>query len=167
MRRVTDDAPRDRAPVFTRDRRSLVFYSTRSGSWSAWVIGVDGGNLRRVARDAPGAYNVALSPSADQMVFGDAPTGGVFLAPLDGGPAVELTGTRLDGQLFTPLSWSRDGARIVGYLAHESGRAGATGVGVYDLAAHTTTALTTDDTTCVRWLGDSGRSKWHPGPPHR
>jgi len=157
MRRVTDDAPRDRNPLFTPDARSLVFYSTRGGRWSGWVMGVDGGGLRPIARDAPGAFSITLSPSGDQIVFGDVPTRAVYLAPLDDGPAVELTGTRLEGKYFTPNSWSRDGARIAGTLAHESGRVGPAGVGVYDLATHATTAVTTDDASTVRWLSDSRR----------
>ena len=64
MRRVTDDAPRDRGPVFTPDGRSLLFYSTRDGNWAAWSVGVDGGNLRRVAGEAPGAVQVTVSPRA-------------------------------------------------------------------------------------------------------
>ena len=43
IRRVTDDAPRDRAPVFTPDGRSLLFYSTRDGNWA----GLDGRHRRR------------------------------------------------------------------------------------------------------------------------
>src|SRR4029453_1929596 len=46
MRHVTDDSPRDRAPVFTRDGQALLFYSNREGAWAIWSIRTDGSNLR-------------------------------------------------------------------------------------------------------------------------
>ena len=55
MRRITDDAPRDRAPVFTPDGRSLVFYSNRDGNWPAWIVGIDGSGLRKIAGPPSGA----------------------------------------------------------------------------------------------------------------
>ena len=58
MRRVTDDVPRDRAPMFTPDGRSLVFYSNRDGNWALWMVAMDGGNLRKVAGDESGAVYV-------------------------------------------------------------------------------------------------------------
>ncbi|HXV60898.1 MAG TPA: hypothetical protein VEK15_09395, partial [Vicinamibacteria bacterium] len=157
MRRVTDDAARDRGPMFTADGRSLVFYSTRDGRWAAWSVGVDGGNLRRLAGEEPGAVYVTVSPRGDQFVFGSASGQAVYLAPIGGGPAVELTGRHVDGKYFLPMSWSRDGTRIAGALASASGRMGNAGVAVYDLATQVTTALSTDDPTAVRWLADGRR----------
>jgi serine/threonine protein kinase/Tol biopolymer transport system component len=155
MRRVTDDAARDRGPMFTADGRSLVFYSTRDGKWALWSVGVDGGNLRRVAGEAAGAVIVTVSPRGDQVAFGAGSGRAVYVAPIGGGPAVELTGTRVDGMYFAPMSWSRDGTRLAGTLATDSGRTAA--VGVYDLATHVTTALCTDDPSAVRWLADGRR----------
>ena len=74
---------------------------------------------------------------------------------MGGGPAVELTGTRVDGKYFTPLSWSRDGTRLAGILQAESRR--WAGVGVYDLATRVTTALSADDPPMVKWLADGRR----------
>ncbi|HET9372063.1 MAG TPA: protein kinase, partial [Vicinamibacterales bacterium] len=36
IRRITDDVPRDRGPVFSPDGRSLVFYANREGEWGLW-----------------------------------------------------------------------------------------------------------------------------------
>jgi Tol biopolymer transport system component len=156
MRRVTDDAPRDRGPMFTADGRSLVFYSTRDGRWAAWSVGVDGGNLRRLAGEEPGAAYFSVLPGGDQFAFAST-SGQAYVAPIGGGPVVELTGTRVDGKYFLPMSWSRDGTRIAGTLATDSGRMGTAGVGVYDLATRATTVLSTDDAPAVRWLADSRR----------
>jgi tricorn protease len=69
MRRVTDDAARDRAPVFTADGRSLVFYSSREGNWGAWTIGVDGGGLRKITGPDSGVMYPQISPSGNRIVF--------------------------------------------------------------------------------------------------
>ena len=48
MRRITDDAARDRLPTWTPDGKSLVFYSNRGGEFEIWSIGADGGSLRKI-----------------------------------------------------------------------------------------------------------------------
>jgi Tol biopolymer transport system component len=158
IQRVTDDPPRDRAPVFTPDGRSLLFYSNRDGNWAVWSVGVDGGNLRKIAGDAPGAVYVNLSPKGDQLIFVATSGRAVFSAPL--GPAgaspTLLPATRIDGKYFTPTAWSPDGARLAGTLVTESGR--SAGVGIYDLATHAATAVSTDEAFAVKWLADSRRA---------
>jgi Tol biopolymer transport system component len=155
MRRVTDDAARDRGPVFTPDGRSLLFYSTRDGNWAAWSVGVDGGNLRRVAGEAPGVVYVTVSPKGDRLAFVSNSGRSAYTAPIGGGPAVELTGTQVDGEHFTPMSWSPDGTRLAGTIASKSGR--TAGVGVYDLSTRVTTAVSADDPFAVKWLSDGRR----------
>jgi Tol biopolymer transport system component len=158
MRRVTDDPPRDRAPVFTPDGRSLVFYSNRDGNWAVWTIGVDGGNLRKVAGDASGAVYVQVSPSGDTVVFMDNTGHIVFSAPFAATPGAsptQLAGTTLDSKYFNPTGWSPNGSLLSGYLISESGR--PSGVAFYDLGAHTTTMIAADETYAVKWLADSRR----------
>ena len=158
MRRVTDDPPRDRAPMFTPDGRSLVFYSNRDGNWAVWTIGVDGGGLRKVAGAAWGGLYPQLSPKGDTVIFSGASNRAVYSAPFassPGGSAPELPGTAPDGKQLMPTAWSRDGARLAGYVMSESGR--PSGVGVYDLSAKTTTMVSSDETYGVKWLADSRR----------
>ena len=100
MRRVTDDAPRDRAPIFTPDGRSLLFYSNRDGNWAAWMIGVDGGNLRKVVGEATGAVYIQVSPKGDKVAFVSTSGRVVYSAPLPpvaGVSPTELQGTRAGG----------------------------------------------------------------------
>jgi eukaryotic-like serine/threonine-protein kinase len=158
IRRVTDDPPRDRAPVFTPDGRSLVFYSNRDGHWEAWLVGVDGGGLRKVATARRGGVYVNVSPKGDAVAFAADSARTLFIAPLTASTATatELAGAEVGGKYFNPTGWSRDGARLAGFMMSSGGR--PAGVGVYDLAAHTTTVLSDDDETyAVKWLGDSRR----------
>ena len=158
MRRVTDDAPRDRAPVFSLDGRSLLFYSNRDGNWAVWMVGVDGGNLHKVAGEAPGAVYVHLSPKGDMVVFVSNSGRQVFSAPIppiSGRSPTELPATRAADKYLNPTGWSPDGARLAGILISDSGR--PSGIGIYDLAGHTTSELAADEAYAVKWLADSRR----------
>jgi Tol biopolymer transport system component len=158
MRRVTDDAPRDRGPVFTPDGRSLVFYSARDGNWALWMIGVDGSNLRRIGGDAPGAVYPLLSPKGDSVAFISNSGKFVYTTPLPPAAGVsptQLTGTALGGRNLYATAWSSDGARLAGILTSDSGR--PAGIATYDFAARATTEYNRDDGNAVRWLADNRR----------
>jgi eukaryotic-like serine/threonine-protein kinase len=157
MRRVTDDAARDRAPIFTPDGRSLVFYSTRDGRWKPWIIGTDGGGLRKIADPQQEAVYVLVSPTGDRVVFTSASGQDIFLAPLTAGISTptQLPGNEINGDYLSPTAWSADGMRLAGLLGSKSGR--PAGVGVYDLASRTTTKVSNDETYGVVWLADSRR----------
>ncbi len=157
LRRVTDDPARDRSPMFLPDGRSLLFYSTRDGNWAVWLIGVDGGGLRKITSPKNGAVYPLVSPKGDVLMFTSS-TRGIFSMPL-GGPAgtspTELRGAEADGGYFQATGWSPDGRRLAGLLLSDSGRPFA--VAVYDLAAHTTTAVSTDESYAAKWLADGRR----------
>jgi Tol biopolymer transport system component len=158
MRRVTDDAARDRSPFFTPDGRSLLFYSNRDATWAAWMIDLDGGNLRQIVRAAAGVIYPVISPKGDAVVFGGDGGRGSFLFGLDTGGAAptELPGMNASDQhRLVATAWSPDGSRIVGYFQSPTGR--SNGVGVYDLKSRTTTILSQDLCFGVRWLADSRR----------
>ncbi|HXV76495.1 MAG TPA: hypothetical protein VD788_09265, partial [Candidatus Polarisedimenticolaceae bacterium] len=156
MRRVIDDAPRDRGPEFTPDGRSLVFYSNRSGQWQLWIVGIDGSGLRQVGDAPDGAVYPVVSPRGDTIAFAGSSTRNAYTMPLaDSAVPTLLAGVLIGDDLLTPFSWSRDGTRLAGVLVSPSG--GPVGVGVYDLATGTATRLTSDPTYAVRWLADSRR----------
>jgi Tol biopolymer transport system component len=157
MRRVTDDPGRDRAPVFTPDGRSLVFYSNRDGTWAGWIVGIDGGGLRKFAGPAGGVVYPQMSPKGDAIAYIAVSGLSAFTAPLGSAPGnpTALPGIVTNGLYFSPTGWSPDGARLTGTLVSESAR--PSGVGVYDLASHTTTAISADQTFAAKWLADSRR----------
>jgi Tol biopolymer transport system component len=166
MRHVTDDAARDRAPVFTRDGQSLAFYSNRDGAWAIWGIRIDGSNLRKIAAHEGGiAYPVA-SPIDDRVVYSSTfSASGVYSSPFSGsGQATLLEGTKTAAGYFFATSWSRDGLRLCGPLVSDSGR--ASGVGIYDLRSHTVTAIASDETFGGRFLPDGRRVVYFTSSKH-
>jgi Tol biopolymer transport system component len=159
MRRLTDDASRERAPKFTRDSRALVFYCNRDGNWAVWTVQSDGGGLRKIAGGPSGSLTPIPSPIDDRVVFSSSlSSDGVFTVPFSANPSTPptlLPNTKTRVGYFSPFDWSHDGARLTGSLLSDSGR--PAGVGVYDLHAHTTTQVSADETSGVRWLADGRR----------
>jgi Tol biopolymer transport system component len=164
MRRVTDDAARDRAPMFTPDGQSLVFYSNRGGRWEPWIIGIDGGGLRKIAEAPAQAVYVTVSPKGDQVVFnGDSLSEPLFTAPLTSGVSTTtaLPNVQTDGRYFAVSDWAPDGLRLAGTLSSASNL--PAGVGVYDMTTRQASVLTDDPTFAVRWLADARRVAYFTG----
>ncbi len=167
MRRLTDDPSRDRGPVFTRDGQSIVFYSNRDGGWAIWSIRTDGSNLRKIAGVQPGSVYPVMSSLDDTIVFSSTQSkGGIHTVPFSASrqPTI-LPGTAIASGYLLATSWSRDGARLCGPLVSESGR--SSGVAVYDLQAHTTTTIASDEAFGARWLPDNRRVMYFSGGSHR
>jgi Tol biopolymer transport system component len=157
MRRVTDDAARDRAPVFTPDGRSLMFYSNRAGRWEPWIVGIDGGGLRKVLDRPSGAVYAYISPKGDAIAFVSDSGREAFVASIDRSPVTvtQLPGTAIDGKFFSATDWSPDGTRLAGVFNAESGR--PAGIGVYDLRAKSVALISPDEAWAAKWLADGRR----------
>jgi Tol biopolymer transport system component len=159
IRRVTDDAARDRDPMFTRDGKSLVFYSNRDGGWAPWSVHADGGSLRKIAALPEACIFVVPSPVDDTVVCSSvAVDNDIYVMPLNGDPAVrpvKLPNVKTPAGTMTATAFSPDGTRLAGILQGGTGR--TTGVAVYDLRAHAVATITDDDTFGVRWLPDNRR----------
>ena len=157
IRRLTDDAARDRAPVFTPDGRSLVFYSNRDGQWAPWIIGIDGGGLRKIVKSNDDSVSAIVSPKGDAVAFISGSGQQMYTAPISANLSTptQLPGVDVNGKYFNPTSWSSDGNRLAGTLSAKSGR--YAGVAVYDMNTHQTTELSPDDPPAVRWLPDDRR----------
>ncbi len=157
MRRVTDDAARDRAPIFTRDGRSLIFYSNREGKFDVWMVGRDGGGLQKIVSPPLGANYPLLSPDGDTLVFSSGNDRSVYELSFDGtvgGAPTKLPGIANDEGYLSATDWSPDSRRLAGYLVSNSGSGREIAVAVYDRSTHTLTPLSGDDAAAVRWLDD-------------
>ncbi len=73
LRRLTDDAFKDRLPKWSPDARTISFISTRSGKWNYWLIAADGSGLRQLndVSDYQGA--VTWSPDGTRLLVSQTP----------------------------------------------------------------------------------------------
>ncbi len=158
LRRITDDAFRDRSPVWSPDGTEIAFYSNRSGIYQIWIIKPDGSGLRQVTNSPVDVEFPIYSPAGDRLVVSDFIGHAMFIDPgkaaSDQRP-VNLN-TTLPGGFLDPLVWSPDGRRLAGAVAVPNG--GPVGVGVYDIAAKRATRISDDrGTFSMAWLADSRR----------
>jgi eukaryotic-like serine/threonine-protein kinase len=159
LRRLTDDAPRNRMPMWSADGRSIFFYSNRGGTFEIWSMGVDGGGLRRVVAAGAGARLYPLvSPEGDRLVVSaGAGESGVFLVRL--GPAGDEDAELLPGSAgdpaFLATSWSPDGTALAGYVVSSSGAIQS--LATYDLAGRRIARRFDVPGRFTRWLPDSRR----------
>ena len=153
-RRITDDAARDRGPVWSPDNQSLIFYSTRGGTWEMWAINIDGGGLRKII-PLDGVVSPVIAPSFDRVVFRRVEVGISYIADVVNGvvpegASKELPNSRLDDATFGATTWSADGRTLAGAVEARSGR--TVGVATYDLASAALRKLNDDEGGWVRWL---------------
>jgi Tol biopolymer transport system component len=158
LRRVTDDAFRDRGPVWSPDGTELAFYSNRSGIYQIWIIKPDGSGLRQVTSSLVSLQFPLYSPAGDRLVVSDLAGHTMFMDPnkaaADQRP-VSLN-TTLPGGFLAPLAWSPDRRRLAGMVRVPNGA--PVGVGVYDIAAGRATRIGDDlGVSGMTWLADSRR----------
>jgi serine/threonine protein kinase/WD40 repeat protein len=148
LRPLTSDAARDRGPRWAPDG-SLMYYSSRGGSYQFWATTADGGATRQITHGDVTLNHPIPSPDG-RWVAGSNPNGGeqfIFDAR-DWSKAPEQL-PRLPGRGTTYLwDWSPDGMRIatrdtVGQL------------GVFSVASKTWDSVGTG--VFPRWLPDGRR----------
>ncbi len=164
LRRLTDDAFRDRIPTWSPDGKEIAFYSNRTDNYGIWAIRPDGSGLRPLTKEPSDVANNLLyptySPSGDRIVASRARAA----ATLWFDPRREWdeqTPKRVmmdlpDGSFLEPTAWSPDGRRLAGAV----NAAGApVALGVYDIASATTKKVWDGRVPFASfvWLGDSRR----------
>jgi serine/threonine protein kinase len=115
LRQLTNDAARDRGATWSRDGRTLYFYSNRDGAYHIWSIHADGGGLARVTDHAD------LARIGERNIYAPdvSPDGRTVVAETDhGGVLVHLDRPitqRMEAfGVLGALKWAPDGKRIVG-----------------------------------------------------
>jgi serine/threonine protein kinase/Tol biopolymer transport system component len=161
LRRLTDDAARDRIPRFTPDGTSLTFYSNREGRYGAWSIATDGSGLTPLTTksDDDVLYPV-LAPAALMLLAQTHRTRQAFLLrppwPAMLSSSKWLSGLTLGRGELLPTLWSPDGRWLSGAIKTSSGA--LVGLGVYQLATGVARAVSEDGGLPVAsWLPDSRR----------
>lgn len=124
-RRLTDDAFKDRIPIWAPDGRTLSFMSTRAGRWELWAIGADGSGLRQLTDLEGDVVWGAWSPDGQRMAVSPitATDHGVWFADL-----TNPVSTR-DNSRFMRVgsarvgidTWSSDGDLIAGTQLNAAG----------------------------------------------
>jgi Tol biopolymer transport system component len=165
-RRLTDDAARDRMPVWSPDGEKIAFYSDRSGSYSIWTIHPDGSGLTQVA-EAPGQGLLfpVWSPDSARMFVSDIREGGESCIfdpnrPWNSQTREKLPPPEEGGKQFLPWSWSPDGKKLAGVIPR--GSSYNSGVVVYDLTTRKYRRLSQTGLLPI-WLGDSRRLLYPDG----
>jgi Tol biopolymer transport system component len=148
LRRLIDDAARDRQPRWSPDGKSLVFYSNREGGrYSVFSIRPDGSGLARMLPLANVDYYYgAFSPVDGTLVVNNGVYDSFLVSPPF--PAKEaqiraIVRADVEGHRLQLASWSPDGRYLTGAIVSETS-ASAIGVGLYDLTTQKALKLSDD-----------------------
>jgi len=96
----------DSYPVVVDEQR-LVFSSTRAGAAQVWMLDRATGATRALTRAR--TTQPAISPDHELLAYADEDTGAIFVVPLDGGDARQVT----DGPDDSSPAFTRDGTQLV------------------------------------------------------
>src|SRR5262249_6146549 len=69
LRQLTNDLPKDRAPMWSPDGQRILFYSDRSDKYAIWMISPDGSGLRQLKRSGGPVYAPMLSPDGKHIAY--------------------------------------------------------------------------------------------------
>ena len=152
LRQLTNDAFKDRGPIFLPDGKRLLLYSTRSGRYEAWSMNLDGSGATQLTHTQDEeVVNPVLSPDGSRIASILGQGSGSAIAPLDPTRPTQLE--RLPpvegGGLLEYPEWSRDGARLAGTLKRPSGQRK---VAVYSLASKTYRVFDVEALQPVTWV---------------
>jgi Tol biopolymer transport system component len=127
LRKITDDAPKDRGAKWSPDGKRIVFYSDRDGRYELWSIDAEGSNLQQMTKTtgesiwypvwSPDGGRLLASNTNNTYVFNvgsTLPTGvAETLPPIDAGISFSARSWSPDGRWLAGLAW-RGGELIPG-----------------------------------------------------
>ncbi|MGH9363951.1 MAG: protein kinase domain-containing protein, partial [Thermoanaerobaculia bacterium] len=136
LKKLTDDAWRDRHPTFSPDGQTIAFQSDRIGRWELWTIGVDGSaptQLTRTSGESP--TNPIWSPDGAFIAFVRGRDS--YLLSMGGGQTagrIEPVPPPGPGLSFEALAWTPDSQRLIGLARRDAADARPAGM-AYTLSA--------------------------------
>jgi len=155
LRRLTQDAFKDRQPRWSPDGTRIAFYSNRGGTYEIWTLRADGSQLER-AMVLPGrqAFHPIWSPDGRQLAcdLGENEALIDLTRPLAERQPLLLPPAG-EGKGFSASSWSADGRRLAGNLHQPDGRQ-LPGIVLYAPADRTYLRLS-ERGEGATWLSDS------------
>ena len=154
LRQLTDDAYKDRGPIWSPDGKTIAFYSNRSGRYDIWTIRPDGSGLIQVTKGVgKGVWFPHWSPDGSMLACPDGANS--YLVHLGGNaPSAEALPLPGEGIWFQVTSWSPDGRTLAGYLTSLGGE--VRGLALYSLASRKYERLSETGDSPI-WLRDGRR----------
>ena len=153
LRQLTNDAFKDRGPVFHPDGKRLVIYSTRSGQYEAWSMHFDGSGATQLTwTEGDETIEPEISPDGRQLASMLSRYPGSAIARLDGpAPATIEQIPNPEAGGFEDPAWSSDGSRLAGMVRAPAGRMA---LGLYTLATRKHEVLPVDGEDPTWLAGD-------------
>jgi serine/threonine protein kinase/Tol biopolymer transport system component len=160
LRRLTNDAAKDRIPRWSADGSRIIFYSNRGGHFDLWSVRADGSGLEPLTRTGgPPLMNPVWSPSGRLVAcgFGNRNQAAVVdLSPPLAERVPRLLPPLRAGELFSIGTWSPDGRWLAGHRRNTAG-APLSGIFLYSLDTGRYEKLSDTAGSAMSWLAD-GRS---------
>jgi Tol biopolymer transport system component len=159
FRQLTDGEFRDRAPRWSPDGSTLLFYSNRTGTYEVWSVRLDGSGLRQVTYGGPDVtfFYPVWSPDGRRVAFGDLKNRLNYFydleTPWPGASPPALPPVPEARAVFAPWSWSAV-AGLAGWTLREDGQSG--GILIFDPASRSYRRLPGAGTRPL-WLPDDRR----------
>jgi Tol biopolymer transport system component len=160
LRRLTNDAFKDRIPQWAKDSNTIYFLSNRNGHYDVWRIERDGGGLQQVTQSSADTPEIVLGPDPNRaaVFFRSSTMNRAFamydltqplplrnpdwIAPIDANHAL----------IGETSSWSSDGRFLAGEARTE--RETLPGVWVYSMESRHYEKIT-DNGSIVGWYPDN------------
>jgi Tol biopolymer transport system component len=150
IEQLTDDAPPDRAPVWSSDGTSIYFYSERDGRYEIYAIRPDGGGLTQIThRSRQGLTVPRPSPNGSRLLVQD--NDGALLWDVHAGRSQPMPPPAA-GHVTSDPRWSPDGSRVVAFENPAGDLDETLGIVVLDVEAGTYRRVADDPAYAVTWL---------------
>jgi Tol biopolymer transport system component len=113
IKQLTNDAFKDRAPVWSPDGKQIAFYSNRVFRYEIWSVRPDGSGLTQLTRGhGEGIAYPTWSPDGSTVAFWDNET--TYLYPLAAAAGAPRVLPKPGDEIFFAIGWSPDGKWLGG-----------------------------------------------------